>query len=94
MLFAIAPYARPPRRMDSTTMELYLNNERSCSDVHERRLTTLVHTTAYQSQWVWVVVRLSQTDSEFESSGRTPGQTWVTVSDLVVLNLMLQACNY
>ncbi len=73
-------------------MELYFNYKRSCSDVHELRLTTLVHNCHLS---VTAGVRLSQTDSECESAWRTPGpgQTCVTVSDLV-LGSMKQACNY
>jgi hypothetical protein len=49
--------------------------------VHELRLTTLVHNCHLS---VTAGIRLSQTDSEFESAWRTPGQTCVTVSDPVM----------
>ncbi len=73
-------------------MELYFNHERSCSDVHELRHTTLVQNCHLS---VTAGVRLSQTDSESESESawRTSGQTCVTVSD-PVLSTMRQACNY
>jgi hypothetical protein len=59
-------------------MELYFNY---CSDVHELRLTTLVHNCHLS---VPAGGRLSHTDSESESALRTQGQTCVIVSDRVL----------
>jgi hypothetical protein len=71
-------------------MELHFNYKRSCSDVHELRLSTPGHNSHLS---VTAGFGLSQTDSESESARRTPEQTCVTVSD-PVLGTMRQACNY
>ncbi len=77
MLFAMAP---------RSCISIICADAVNLSEVHELRLTqaTLVHK---------LEGRLSQTNSESESSRRTPGQTCVTVSD-PVLDSMRQACNY
>ncbi len=66
-------------------MELYFHYQRSCSDVHELSLTTLVHKHRDNCHLsVTAGYRLSQTDSESESARRTPGLTYVTVSEPVL----------